>query len=34
MVLIIPEFLAVYIIEGMVVEGKKKTLLMNIHYRN
>jgi len=34
MVLIILEFLAVYVIEGIVVEGKKKTLLMNIHYRN
>jgi len=34
MVLIMPEFLIFYVIEGIVMEGKKKTLLMDIHYRN
>jgi len=34
MVLIKPEFFIVWVTEDIVVEGKKKTLLTEIYYRN
>ena len=34
MMLIKPEFLAVWALEGIVVEDEKKTLLTSIHHRN